>query len=405
MIKFRQKDFTIQEGHFTGTKDEQDLPSTLEVLGKTTIGGAIIGGIIGKLDKDSTIKSGAITGAKYGALSGVALKLLINYLHKPMSKIKYQEVDKGIRRQFGIYKAAGFSFGDKLDKRASMEERFAFNDRNVCKYKICVAVQDDKLTMYTLNLTDQELQKLNDHLDYYCKKYYGVNYTATVINQKVNSYSVCIDFTNYQAISTFLVELSEKLQTKIDLLDSNAIVKSRIEEEGQRSFSVKPLNKYDALKLIGKNGTIAVVKAAAFRKPSALVQGLVTSLLDVCETLTNRDYANAGIPVPREHVNNSYLEDTLKRLHYIEGFQYTLSKKDSANNISMVNGLFIVTVKAGSEEVGKLDKTFWSPLKTKIRRTETKDVVVYNYSFQNRQEFDLIIKKLMSIRIVFNIFD
>lgn len=403
MIKFRQKYFTIQEGHYTGPKDEEDLPSTLEVLGKTALGGAVIGGIIGKIDKDSTISKGALQGAKYGALSGIALKILINYLHKPMSKIKYQEVDKGIRRQYGIYKAAGITLGDKLDKRATMEERFSFNDRDVCKYKICVAVQDDKLTMYTLNLTDQELQTLNNHLDYYCKKYYGVNYSASVINRTTNSYSVCIDFNNYQSISTFLVELSEKLQTKINLLDSNAIVKSKL-EEGQRSFSVKPLNKYDTLKLLGKTGTMSLVRFIQYG-PIGIGHGLVEGLLETCKTLTSKDMANSGMPVPKEYMTNTYLEDTLKRLHYVEGFHYTVSDKKAKSNMSLINGLFIVTVEKDSDDMKKVDKDFWSSLKTKIRRTDAGKVIVYNYSFQSRSEFDMLLKKLMSTRIVFNIFE
>ena len=185
MIKFRQKEFTIQEGHFTGTKDEENLPSSLEVIGKSTIGGAIIGAIVGKIDKKSTIGQGAASGAKYGALTGVALKILINYLHKPMSKVKYQEIDKGIRREYGIYKAASIPLGDKLEKRATMEERFAFNDRNVCAYKICFAVQDNKVTMYTNRLSEEEMDKLNKHQ---CKKNHlnQINYTQIQVSFHIN---------------------------------------------------------------------------------------------------------------------------------------------------------------------------------------------------------------------------
>lgn len=35
-----------------------------------------------------------------------------------MSSIKFQEVDKLIRREFGIYRASGVTIGDSLDKRA-----------------------------------------------------------------------------------------------------------------------------------------------------------------------------------------------------------------------------------------------------------------------------------------------
>lgn len=402
MIKFRQKEFTIQEGHFTGTKDEESLPSSLEVIGKSTIGGAIIGAIVGKIDKKSTIGKGAASGAKYGALTGVALKILINYLHKPMSKVKYQEIDKGIRREYGIYKAAGITLGDKLDKRATMEERFAFNDRNVCAYKICFAVQDNKVTMYTNRISDEEIDKLNNHLDYYCKKYYGMGYTSVAINPDNNSWAVSITFTNYQVISNFMIELSETLQTKINLLDNNALVKGRL-EESQKSFSVKPLNKYEALKILGNVGTRNVTK---FRMGYAFIPSVLISLLsEACQELSKQDLAKEGFLLPKKDYSNSYLEDTLKRLHYIEGFNYTVSDKKAKNNMSMNQGLFIVTVEKDSKEMKDVDKAFWSTMKTKVRRAEMGRSVVYNYSFNSLSEFDLLIKKLMSTRIKFNIYE
>ena len=402
MIKFRQKDFTIQEGHFTGTKDEEKLPSSLEVIGKATVGGTIIGAIVGKFNKKSTVGKGALEGAKYGALSGVALKILINYLHKPMSRVKYQEVDKGIRREYGIYKAGGLILGDKLDKRASMEERFAFNDRNVCAYKICFAVQDNKVTMYTLNLNDQELEKLNKHLDHYCKEYYGMEYTSIPINEKTNSYSVGIVFTNYQVISNFMVELSEILETKINLLDSNALVKGRL-EENQKSFSVKPLNKYDIMKILSKNGVISLFDAVLTRNPGrSMGEFILGSISEACRTLTARDMTKEGIPVPRQFYSNTYLEDTLKRLHYVEGFNFTVSEKNQKSNMSLVNGIFIVTVEKGSDDMKKIDKVY---LRGKMKRVDTGKVIVYSYSFKDKNEFDLILKKLMSTKITFNIFE
>ena len=402
MIKFRQKEFTIQEGHFTGTKDEENLPSSLEVIGKSTIGGAIIGAIVGKIDKKSTVGQGAASGAKYGALTGVALKILINYLHKPMSKVKYQEIDKGIRREYGIYKAASIPLGDKLEKRATMEERFAFNDRNVCAYKICFAVQDNKVTMYTNRLSEEEMDKLNKHLDYYCKKYYGMGYTSVAINPDNNCWAVSITFTNYQVISNFMIELSETLQTKINLLDNNALVKGRL-EESQKSFSVKPLNKYEVLKILGNTG---IKNAKLFKFGYAAIPSVLIGLIsEACHEISLKDLAREGFLLPKKSYGNSYLEDTLKRLHYIEGFNYTISDKKAKNNISMNQGLFIVTVEKDSQEMKDIDKTVWSSLKTKIRRSEMGRSVVYNYSFNSLSEFDLIIKKLMSTRIKFNIYE
>lgn len=403
MILFRQKNFTIQEGHFTGTKDEDKLPGAVEVIGKSAIGGAIIGAIVGKFRKKSSPGKGALEGAKYGALTGIALKILINYLHKPMSRVKYQEVDKGIRREYGIYKAGGLILGDKLDKRASMEERFAFNDRNVCAYKICFAVQDNQVTMYTFNITDEELEKINNHLDHYCKEYFGMEYDAFLINQKANSYSVGITFTNYQVISNFMVELSEILQTKINLLDSSALVKGRLEEESQKSFSVKPLNKYDLMKILGKNGARVVISGDFNLR--GLGRSVLNTISDALKTVSSRDLINSGIPIPRQNYGNTYLEDTLKKLHYIEGFNYSVGDKDVENNISMAQGLFLVTVKKGSDEMKKVDKNYWESMKSKIRRADTGRVIVYTYSFNSKSEFELLLKKLMQSKIMFNIFE
>jgi len=403
MILFRQKDFTIQEGHFTGTKDEDKLPGAVEVIGKSAIGGAIIGAIVGKFRKKSSPGKGALEGAKYGALTGIALKILINYLHKPMSRVKYQEVDKGIRREYGIYKAGGLILGDKLDKRASMEERFAFNDRNVCAYKICFAVQDNQVTMYTFNITDEELEKINNHLDHYCKEYFGMEYDAFLINQKANSYSVGITFTNYQVISNFMVELSEILQTKINLLDSSALVKGRLEEESQKSFSVQPLNKYDLMKILGKNGARVVISGSFNLR--GLGGFVLNTISDALKTISNRDLINSGIPIPRQNYGNTYLEDTLKKLHYIEGFNYSVGDKDVENNMSMAQGLFLVTVKKGSDEMKNVDKNYWGSMKSKIRRADTGKVIVYTYSFNSKNEFELLLKKLMQSKIMFNIFE
>ena len=115
-----------------------------------------------------------------------------------MSKVKFQEIDRNIRREFGIYRMAGVTIGDKLDKRADVDEKFGFSDRQVTKYKLNFAVQDNRVTMYTFDLSNEELDKVDKTLDYYCKKYTGMEYNSSVINYKLNSYAVDIVFTNYQ---------------------------------------------------------------------------------------------------------------------------------------------------------------------------------------------------------------
>lgn len=73
-------------------------------------------------------------------------------------------------------------------------------------------------------------------------------------NSRNNSYSVAIVFTNYQVIANFIMELSNTLGVKINLLDNKALVENRIKEVEQKDFSVKSLNKYDLKKFIGKTG-------------------------------------------------------------------------------------------------------------------------------------------------------
>lgn len=153
-----------------------------------------------------------------------------------MSSIKFQEVDKLIRREFGIYRASGVTIGDSLDKRAKIDEKFSFNDRNVTAYKLNFSIQDNSITMYTFGMTSKELEKTSDSLDYYCKKYTGMEYSSYAINSRNNSYSVAIVFTNYQVIANFIMELSNTLGVKINLLDNKALVENRIKEVEQKDF-------------------------------------------------------------------------------------------------------------------------------------------------------------------------
>ena len=115
--------------------------------------------------------------------------------------------------------------------------------------------------------------------------------------------------------------------------------------------------------------------------------------------------ANAGIPVPRKFYTNTYLEDTLKKLHYVEGFNFTISEKDAKNNMSMINGLFVVTTEKDGNDMKAIDKNYWSSMKGKIVRSEKGKAIIYTYSFQGSSEFEMLLKKLMSTKITFNIFE
>ena len=402
MIEFRQKDFSLKEGHYTGPKDMDKVPGAVEVIGKSALGGALAGSAVGAALKDSTAWEGFKTGGKVGGIAGIFLKFFINYLHKPMSKVKFQEIDRNIRREFGIYRMAGITVGDKLDKRADVDEKFGFSDRQVSRYKLNFAVQDNKVTMYTFDLTNDELDKVDKTLDYYCKKYSGMEYNSSVINYKLNSYAVDIIFTNYQVISNFIMELSNVLGCKINLLDNKAIVDSRLKEateegglgeEDTRNFSVAALGKFDAIKILGKAGRSALLNLK-YGAGLSFASFVCSTLSNAAEKLNNDDLIKSGHPAPREFFSNVYLEDVLKKNNYIEGFHYTVdSKSDLPVQISVSSGLLIITSNKGDESA-ELDKIL-RPWTMKMGRKDLGKVILWTYSIQSRKEVELIIKKIM----------
>ena len=400
MIKFKRKEFTIQEGHYTGPKDMEKTPSAVEVIGKGTLGGAVIGGIVGKVIKDETLK-GMVTGGKWGFLGGVLMKMFLNYLHNPMTTVKYQEVDKNIR-QFGIVRAAGITIGDTVSKRASIDEKFSFNDREVTGYKLNFAVSDNQVTMYTYGLSQIELDKLNKTLDYYCKKFVGMEYSSALINSRLNSYAVSIVFTNYQAIGSFILELSDKLETKINLLDNKAFVTARLEEsvEDERAFSVKEINKYDLYQILGKTGKV-MIKGIRGDWKHSLSHLVLSAMNETLKKISDTELTKNGVPMPVESFGNPYLEDTLKKLHYVEGFHYTVGDPKAKDQVGMAQGRFIIS----STSKDELD-SFWKQTKSMVTKSETPEgVVICTYTIKSRKEFEFILKKLMQTKITFNIFE
>lgn len=406
MIKFKRKKFTIPEGHYTGPKDIDKVPGAIEVIGKSALAGAGIGGITGGLLKDTTAINGAVTGGKYGTIAGIILKFFLNYLHNPMTSVKFQEVDKLIRREFGIYRMSGITVGDSLDKRASIDEKFSFNDRNVSSYKLTFAIQDNTITMYTFGMTNNELDKTSETLDYYCKKYFSMEYSAHAINTKTNSYSVSIIFTNYQVIANFIMELSKILNTKINLLDNKALAENRLKEISTKTFSVKQFNKYDLIKLLGKSGTYFMSPHLMLGDAkNTIAGGTLGIILGSLEKLNSIEGIKEGLSVKREHYGNKYLEDRLNKLHYVEKYDYTVGDIRADVEISLFSGLFIVTVSKNSDNFNKIDKEFFEKLKGKLTRVDTGKVVVYNYPISSKNEFDFILNKLMRLDVEPNIFE
>lgn len=405
MIVFKRKEFTIPEGHYTGPKDMDKVPGAFEIIGKSALAGTGLGGIIGGISKESSVLGGAVEGGKYGTLAGIILKFFLNYLHNPMSSIKYQEVDKLIRREFGIYRMSGITVGDSLNKRATLDEKFSFNDRNVTNYKINFSIQNDAVTMYTLGLTDKELDKTSKILDYYCKKYVSMEYTSIAINPKVNSYSVSIVFTNYQVISNFIMELSNSLNTKINLLDNKALVENRIRgNEVEKTFSTKLFNKYDLMKILGGYSLPGLVTS-----PSSLRSSISGSLLMTLKgSLEKLGYDELSkikdISTPRKGFGNRYLEDVLNKLHYVENYDYTVGDIGTDLNMSLFSGVFLITIPKSNENVKKIDNNLWKKLNN-INRSDTGKVIVYSYVMNTKNEFEYLIKKLMSLDLKPNIFE
>lgn len=429
MVKFRQKQFTIPEGHYTGPKDMDGVPGFIEIVGKSAGIGAGIGAIAGGIMKDYDAKTGALTGGKYGTIAGILLKFFINYLHNPMSSVKYQEVDKKIRTEFGIYRASGITIGDSIDNRNSLDEKFSFNDRNITNYKINIAIQDGSITMYTFGMTDKELTETSKVLDYYCKKYFGMDYSSSLINKKYNSYSVNLIFTNYSVIVEYLMELSKKLQTKINILDNKVIVSNRINSEIWNRenpvddneikinspkisyFSdLKELNKYDLINILGSSGNYSVLTSRnrhGVKDSSSF--SLIGILIHSLEKLSSNEIARtgniSGTGVTLSNLRNIYLEETLKRIGKYPGFDFTSGELGVNNNISMTSGVFIITVIKDSKESKTIDDRFFNKFNKIVNRTDTGNVIVYTYFHRSEREFKIILKTLMNLGIKFNIFE
>lgn len=404
MIVFRRKEFSIPEGHYTGPKDMDKVPGVVEMATKGALAGTAVGAIVGGLSENGQILDDAITGAKYGTLTGIVAKFFLNYLHKPMNRVKYQEVDKAIRRQFGVYQIQGITIGDSVSKRANINEKFEFNDRDVSKYKINFAIHDNTVTMYTFGLSKEEFEKVDKTLDYYCKKYAKMEYSSRAINPKVYSYGVDITFTNYQVICNFIMEMSELLGTKINLLDNNAIVTSRLQEASEeiKTFSVSDLNKYDLMKILTSGLGKGIASFQKGGKQMAL-KAIKTVIEGVANKFKDDELIRLGFPKPiaRKSFNNKFLEDTLKKLHYIEGFNYSTGDIDCDIQLGLASGLLVISVSKDCENLEDIDNA----IKKLMIKSDTGKVVLYTYTMKNRNEFEFIIKKFMGTGIKPNIFE
>lgn len=403
MIKFRNKSFSIQEGHYTGPKSTDNLPGIIETVTKGAGIGAGVGALTGGLLKDRSALEDAITGAKLGVVSGIATKLLLNYFHKPMTSIKYQEVDRGIRRQFGVYQVAGVVVGETVDKRAKIEDKFDFNSRNVTDYKITFTIHDNQIIMYTFGVDKEELDKINKVLDSFCRKYFGMEYDAKVINLKVNSYSVNIKFTNCLAVCQFIIELSNELKTKINLLDNNAIVTHRIQEasEEDRNFSEDSITKYDAVKILGGGfSKLSIGKGFTKSLPDVIMSGLVTAL----EKVGASELLRLGIKPKRSWLDNNFLMDQLKKCYFIEGHHYSIGNEKKPVQMSIAGGIFIISSVFNSREDKKISE-MQKELKHIINKSKIDNISTYTYAIRSESEFRTVLKKFINLDLKPNLYN
>lgn len=399
MTKYRQGMYTIPEGHYTGPKDLDEVPGTMKVVGGATLGGTVLGGITGHVlgevqDKfDADYKKGAKIGAGAGFAAGIAAKVLLNVMHNPMTTVKFNEVDKTLRRSFGIYSASGFTVGDSRDNRKKFDEAFATNDRNVTDYRINVVIQDNQVILYTFQLSDKELKTVSDSLDYYCKKYYGMNYNSKVIDAKINAYSVTITFTNYQVISDFLMEVSDELKVKINLLNNKAIVDLRLKAD-EKDFSDFDFNNYDLMKIFLAQGVRTL-----FAKGKIKGEHIMEMISDAKESLSEAERVKIFGPSKRKDFDNAYLLGALSNLRFTDGKDYTVDVEGKDVNMALFQGNLTIAVQMGTkpdraiEGIGCFNKS-------EVNKT----IAIYTYSMKSKQDLNTVITKVINTRIIPNIY-
>jgi hypothetical protein len=110
-----------------------------------------------------------------------------------------------------------------------------------------------------------------------------------------------------------------------------------------------------------------------------------------------------GVSRKRGEYNNLFLERALKNLHYVEGFNYTTGNDPAEVNISLVSGIFIISSTLSHQK--EIDAKLWKSLKRKIHKSNTGKIIVYTYALNDLREFDMILKKIMLLKIKPNIFD
>lgn len=456
MKKFRSKNYTIPEGHYTGPQQATTASLKSAALG-AGVTGAAINGLRAYLSTDdpdyngmSTVQRTAVGASKgflYGALAGILIKGATEYMNKPLSDIEFQKLDKSIRSEFGMYKVPliGTNIGTSNEKIRDMKDKVVYNSKNITDFKINFGIRRNQIVMYTFGITDSELDELSNALDEIVMTQPNMKYNASLINKSQNSYAVAITFTTYDVAGKYIVQAANIVSGRVNVIDRDYAISNRIDEfnvdkivedpdlkagidspkininnniynttnndgviddDSVKTFSLTGDDKYSAMEFLRSDGgdtVLDIVKSIRARKLGSTASNHLGRLIrHAVNRAIEKGKVKAGLPAERRELNTSFLIDTLNKLRYTKGFNYTVDKDNSECNISMVGGIFVVSIDKGDKSE-LVDKEFYGKAKDRVRRSEISDIISYTYAIVSRSDFEFLLKKLFSTKLKFNI--
>ena len=385
--------YSLSDGSYTGPKDP--VPGTLATVGGATAAGWLAGKVADKvtsdprrprLAADEDRVSWATKGAGAGFVTGVIGKILLGSIHNPMDTVKFDELDRAIQTKFGIYRGAGLTVGDSREARAKLKESFVINSRDLSGFKVHVCVVKGKLTLYTIGLSPGQETELEDTLDWYCRKYHGMDYKSSRFGSA--GWKIQVTFTNHRVAADFLVEIGEAMGVRMNVMDSDA--STELEEISQRSFSTVPrLDRLELQNLFGR-GVLNLMTGIGPGTGVALIELVVEGL----KALTRP--TDAGIKNPRKAYGNNYLSDRLSRF----GTEYTVGLKGAPVNLYLFHGTLIVSANGRSKEAGLLRRV----KELNEAKSRSGSAVVWTYTMKSAQELDLILKQILGLHVKPNIY-
>ena len=234
-----------------------------------------------------------------------------------------------------------------------------------------------------------------------------MEYSAKLLNQKRNSYSVSIIFTNYEAIAKFFIEIAKSLNIKLNILDKNTDFSNEINKEKtfsslKRDSSLPLFDKYDMIKILGKGGII--VKRSGFKKNVG--DYIMDSISEAIGHLGNVGRVMStprGINLPRKSLNNIYLEKCFKELGFIEGLDYTVKNNLSALNLYLHEGYLILCSALNGSHLNKFKDRIlrnYKLITTEIKGSAT----LYTYMIVSRKELESLLRDIVNLNIKPNIY-